>query len=115
MLGGLLVASSGGIHLYLWDVAYRHVATLGPLFLLQFITGVILAMALVVLRRGWVMAATLALMAGTLGGFLLALTVGLFGFTLEFVTGWATLSVVIEGTAVVVLVAAGSLLWRQTP
>ena len=35
VLTALAVAASGAIHLYLWDIAYRHVATLGPLFVVQ--------------------------------------------------------------------------------
>jgi hypothetical protein len=53
-------------------------------------------------------------MVGTLIGFVLVLTTGLFGFKLGFVSGWATLTVVAECMATVVLVTAGALLWRET-
>ncbi len=114
VLAGLLVASSGAIHLYLWNIAYRPVATLGPLFLVQFVSAVVVALALIVVRRGFVLVAAVGLMVGTLVGFVLVITTGLFGFKLGFVTGWATLSVVAESMAVFVLVATGTLLWRRT-
>jgi hypothetical protein len=114
ILAAALVVSSGAIHFYLWDIAYRHVATLGPLFLLQAISAVILALALVLLRWGVVIVAALGLMIGTLIGFVLVLTTGLFGFKLGFVSGWATLTLVAESLATVVLVTAGALLWRET-
>jgi hypothetical protein len=114
ILAALLVVSSGAIHFYLWDIAYRHVATLGPLFLVQGISAVIVAVALVLLRWGVVVVAALGLMVGTLIGFVLVLTTGLFGFKLGFVSGWATLTTVAECLATVVLVTTGALLWRET-
>ena len=47
---GLLVAS-GLIHLHLWDIAYRHVKTLDVLFLVQVAACLLLAIALLALRR----------------------------------------------------------------
>jgi hypothetical protein len=44
---GLLV-TSGLIHLHRWDIAYRHVKTLGPLFLVQVIAALLMAVALLV-------------------------------------------------------------------
>jgi hypothetical protein len=113
-LAALLVAGSGAIHYYLWDIAYRHVATIGPLFLLQGTSAVIVALALVTVGRGAVVAAALALMVGTLIGFALVLTTGLFGFTLGFVSGWAYLSLVVEATAIIMLSVAAYRLWRTT-
>ncbi len=83
------MVGSGLIHLYLWHLAYRHVATLGPLFLVQAIAGLVLAVALASARRGFLMVAGLGLMVGTIVGFILVTTVGLFGFTLTTITGWA--------------------------
>jgi hypothetical protein len=110
-LGAALVLVSGLVHLHLWDIAYRHVATLGPLFLTQFVLSVLGAVALVALRREIVVLAVAALMAGTLVGFVLALTTGLFGFKLGFVSGWADLALACEGGAVVLLSLAGGLTW----
>jgi hypothetical protein len=110
--GGLLVAS-GIIHLHLWDIAYRHVATLGPLFLVQAISAVVIAVAIVATRHILAVAAALALVAGTIVGFILARTVGIFGFKLPFSSGLANTVVIIEAVAVVTLSLTGALLWRR--
>jgi hypothetical protein len=94
---GLLV-TSGLIHVHLWDIAYRHVKTLDVLFLVQ----VVLCL-LVVLGAA-------ALMAGTIVGFALARTVGIFGFRLTFSSGLADTVLVVEAVAVVLLAVTG---WLQ--
>jgi hypothetical protein len=110
--GGLLVAS-GLIHLHLWDIAYRHVATLGPLFLVQAISALVIAVAIVATRHILAVAAGLALVVGTIIGFILARTVGIFGFKLPFSSGLANTVVIIEVVAVVTLSITGALLWRK--
>jgi predicted lipoprotein with Yx(FWY)xxD motif len=77
---GLLVAS-GAIHLDLYLTGYRTIPTIGPLFLLQVIAAFVLAAAILV-TGNWVAEAAGALFAvSVLGGYLLSLWVGLFGFT----------------------------------
>ena len=98
---GLLVAS-GLIHLYLWDIAYRHVNMLNSLFLLQ-VAACLAAAVLLVTRHRVVVVGAALLMAGTIVGFLLARTVGLFGFHLTFSSGLAYTVLVIEVVAVVLL------------
>src|SRR5690349_6052057 len=98
---GLLVAS-GLIHLHLWDIAYRHVKTLDVLFLVQVIVALLLAVALLT-RRVIVVLASLLLMAGTIVGFFLARSVGIFGFKLTFTSGLANTVLIIEIVAVVSL------------
>ena len=99
----VLMLCSGSIHIHLWDIAYRHVATLGPLFLVQAVAALVFAVVLVVTRVVAVALACMALMLGTLVGFILADTVGLFGFTLPVVTGWAYEALVTELASAVVL------------
>ena len=99
---GLLVAS-GLIHLHLWDIAYRHVHTLDVLFLVQVIVALLLAVALLLTRRVIVVLASLLLMAGTIVGFFLARSVGIFGFKLTFASGLANTVLIIEIVAVVLL------------
>ena len=52
-------------------------------------------------------------MAGTIVGFLLARTVGIFGFRLTFSSGVAYTVLVVEAAAVVLLVLTAWLLLRQ--
>ncbi len=110
-LTAVLVIVSGIVHLHLWDIAYRDVATLGPLFLVQAIAGLILGVALALWRRAVLALAALGLMAGTIVGFILVVTVGLFGFKLHDITGWAVLALVVEGLAVVLSATA---VWRMS-
>ena len=110
--GGLLVAS-GVIHLHLWDIAYRHVPTLGPLFLVQVVAAFVIAVAIVATRHLLAVAAGAALAAGTILGFILVRSVGLFGFKLGFSSGLANTVLVIEAVAVVMLCITGLLMWRS--
>jgi predicted lipoprotein with Yx(FWY)xxD motif len=85
---GLLIATAA-IHLDLYLTGYRTIATIGWLFLLQVIVAFALAVAVLVTplfaRSSWLpAAASAAAGAGfaiaTLGGYLLTVWVGLFGF-----------------------------------
>jgi len=77
--GGLLVAT-GAIHLDLYLTGYRSIPTIGWLFLLQVIAAFGLGVA-VLATGAWLAAAAGAGFAlATLGGYLLSLWIGLFGF-----------------------------------
>jgi hypothetical protein len=104
LLAAALMVVSGLDHLHLWDIAYRHVATLGPLFLVQTVAAFVGAVALVLTRLVVVMAASALLMLGTIVGFILAATVGLFGFTLPEVTWYADVALVSEALSALLLV-----------
>jgi len=103
---GLLVAS-GLIHLHLWDIAYRHVKTLDVLFLVQVAACLLLAIALLVTRHLLTVVAAWLLMAGTIVGFILARTVGIFGFKLTFSTGLANTVLAVEAAALIMLTITG--------
>jgi len=83
--GGLLIAT-GAIHLDLYLTGYRTIHVIGPLFLLQVIAAFALGLAVLAIGSRWPMASWLAATAGagfalaTLGGYLLSLWFGLFGF-----------------------------------
>jgi hypothetical protein len=109
---GLLV-TSGFIHLHFWNIAYRHVPTLGPLFLVQVIATLLTAIALVATRRLIVVAAAFLLMGGTIVGFILVRTVGLFGFKLGFTSGLAATVLVVEVIAMVMTAITAWLMTRN--
>jgi hypothetical protein len=109
---GLLVAS-GLIHLHLWDIAYRHVQTLDVLFLVQVVACLLAAVALLVTRHLLVVLGAAALMAGTMAGFLLARSVGIFGFHLTFSSGLAYTVLVVEAAALVMLGLTAALQLRR--
>src|SRR6185437_12499081 len=79
VLSALLLLTMGGIHLYL---ALKGAGSLGKPFWVNAVGGLVLAVAILVLRgRLLLLASALAtlFMAGTLLALVLALTVGLFG------------------------------------
>ena len=78
--GALLLAVSAGIHLDLYLTGYRKIPTIGWLFLLQVIVGFMLTIAALVTRGRLAAAASAALALSTLGAYLLAVWIGLFGF-----------------------------------
>ena len=108
-----LAATSGAIHLHLWADGYRTIPTIGPLFLFQGIAGVVLAVVLAASRRLLAALATAGFMVATIGGFLLSVYVGLFGFSDTLAAPWAGVSLVVEIVGTVVLVGGSVLvLWR---
>jgi predicted lipoprotein with Yx(FWY)xxD motif len=78
--GAGLLAATGAIHLDLYLTGYKNIPTIGVLFLLQVIAAFALAVA-VLWPGGRLIAAAGALFAAsTLGGYLLSIWFGLFGF-----------------------------------
>ena len=79
--GAALLIAAGAIHLDLYLTGYNSIPTIGPLFLLQIITAYLLAITIPLtgLRLAYLAGAGFGL--ATLGGYLLSLKVGLFGFT----------------------------------
>jgi predicted lipoprotein with Yx(FWY)xxD motif len=78
--GAMLLAVSAGIHLDLYLTGYRTIPTIGWLFLLQFIGGFTLAIAVLVTHSRLAVSASAAFALSTLSAYLLAVWVGLFGF-----------------------------------
>ena len=78
--GAALLAVSACIHLALYLTGYRSIPTIGWLFLLQVIVGFVLTLAALVTRSRLAAAASAALALSTLGAYLLAVWIGLFGF-----------------------------------
>jgi predicted lipoprotein with Yx(FWY)xxD motif len=106
---GLLIAT-GAIHLDLYLTGYRTIPTIGWLFLLQVIAAFGLGLAVLAIPSRLVIASRLAAAAGagfalaTLGGYLLSVWIGLFGFT-EVRTTAGIVAGVIEVAAFAVLAA----------
>jgi len=99
----------GGIHLYL--VLNGVGGVLGLLFVLNAVGAIVLAVAMVALRRGPLLVASvlsLLFMVGTLLALVLALTIGLFGIreTLDFQLVPTTLVVELIGTIVLMVTTA---------
>jgi predicted lipoprotein with Yx(FWY)xxD motif len=100
--GAGLLAATGATHLDLYLTGYKNIPTIGPLFLFQVIAAFVLALA-VLWPGGRLIAAAGALFAvSTLGGYLLSIWFGLFGFT-EVRTTAGIVSGLIEVAAFAVL------------
>jgi hypothetical protein len=82
-------------------------ALLWLLFLVQAAACLLAAVALLVTRWLLVVAGAAALMAGTIVGFVLARTVGIFGFHLTFSSGLANTVLIVEAAALVLLGLTG--------
>lgn len=106
---GLLIATAA-IHLDLYLTGYRTIPTIGWLFLLQVIAAFALGLAVLVIPGRLVIPSRLAAAAGagfalaTLGGYLLSVWIGLFGFK-EVRTTAGIAAGVVEVVAFVVLAA----------
>jgi hypothetical protein len=98
-----LLAWIGAVHLHLWLEGYRQIPTDGPLFLLDAVTGLVLAAILL----AWPAPLTGLLAAGytasTLGALLISLTVGLFGFRESISASFVTQSLIVESITVAAL------------
>jgi predicted lipoprotein with Yx(FWY)xxD motif len=110
LAGAGLLAATAAIHLDLYLTGYRSIPTIGWLFLLQVIAAFALAAAVLAtaFARGgglvprFVAAAGAGFAVATLGGYLLSLWIGLFGFR-EVRTTAGTVAGVIEVAAFAVL------------
>jgi predicted lipoprotein with Yx(FWY)xxD motif len=76
---GLLIAAAA-IHLDLYLTGYRTIPTIGWLFLLQLIVGFVLGLFVLATGSRLAAAAGAAFALSTLGGYLLSVQFGLFGF-----------------------------------
>ena len=100
--GAGLLAATGGIHLDLYLTGYRSIPVIGWLFLLQVIAAFGLALAVLASGSRLAAAAGAGFALSTLGGYLLSVWIGLFGFK-EVRTTAGIVAGVIEVAAFAVL------------
>lgn len=108
LAGAAMLAWMAWIHLHLWSSGYRHLHNVGPLFLVNFLAGVVVALAVVAVPVRWLPAVSLlgALLAGgTLAALALSVNHGLFGWK-DYLHGpFVELSIGVEAAAGAVLLA----------
>jgi len=108
LAGAGLLAATGAIHLDLYLTGYRSIPTIGWLFLLQVIAAFGLAALIVAMNSRLVAAAGAGFSISTLGGYLLSVWAGLFGFKEVRTTAGIVAGVVeVAALTVLALVAAG--------
>jgi hypothetical protein len=109
--GGLLLVWTAAVHFHLWAETdgYRSIPTIGPLFLLQSIVGLVIGVAVVVLRRVWAAVVGTGFALATLAGFLMSVSAGLFGFQDSWLAPYAKEAFAVEVAAAAVLLVAAAL------
>jgi hypothetical protein len=100
----------GYIHFHLWQsVGYRRIPTIGPLFLVQSVAGVVIGLVVMATRRVWAALLGAGFAVATLAGFLISVAYGLFDFKDSWSAPYAHLAFEIEIVSIVVLALAGVL------
>ena len=110
MLAAAAVLVSAAVHLYLWFDVFRHTDVVGPAFMLNAVGGTVIAILLVTWRHWIPLVLAVGFGASTLGAFLIAVSVGLFGVH-EHWTGWAVWTA--AASEVVAIVVAGTVLLQD--
>jgi hypothetical protein len=116
VVGAALLVACGWIHLHLWLDGYRDIPWIGPLFLANAVLAGLAALAVLLTPARWLPWASLLaglLQLGTLGGLLLSLTVGLFGFFESPSAPLVVQTILVEAAGFLVLAGYGATeLWR---
>ena len=118
VLGGIgagFLVWSGVIHLMLWSDGYKDISVIGPLFLVQGIATIVLAVVIVAFRWLALLAAGAVAGVATAVGLLLSVNVGLFGYTESLAVPYAELSLAVEFAAAFVLLVAACVLALAAP
>jgi predicted lipoprotein with Yx(FWY)xxD motif len=102
LTGAALLAVTAAIHLDLYLTGYRTIPTIGWLFLLQVIAAFLLAAAVGLTGNSIAAALGAGFALSTLGGYLLSIWIGLFGFR-EVRTTAGVVAAVVEVAAFAVL------------
>ena len=80
ILAAIAVLVSAYVHLYEWLNGFRHVHVIGPLFIVNIVAGVVIAVLLLTWKHWFAPFLAFGMGATTLGGFAIATTsAGLFG------------------------------------
>jgi hypothetical protein len=109
ILGALALLATGAIHLWLYlDRGYRFIPNIGVLFVLTAVACVLLTVALGLTRRVGIALLGAGFLLSVLGGYVLAATVGVFGFVESGQATAAWLAGVVEVGGAVALVAGAA-------
>jgi hypothetical protein len=98
-----LLGAMAWIHLHLWQTGYRHIPTIGPLFLAGVLAAAGVAAFLLARPSRLVGILALAVDAGILAALIGSINIGLFGFTESLEAPFVVESIVIETLAALAL------------
>jgi hypothetical protein len=111
IVGAGLLLGTAYIHLKLWNDGFRDIAWIGPLFMANVVLGALGALAMLFTPLRWLPWVAILgglLEIGTLGGLVLSLTVGLFGYH-ETWGGLVLPSIIVEAAGFLVLFGYGAI------
>jgi len=105
LAGAGLLGWISWVHWHLWQLGYKDIPTDGPFFLIDAISAILLAVALLAWRRPLTGLASAGFVLSTILGLVISLWVGLFGFHESISASYVVQSLVLESVAVVILTA----------
>jgi hypothetical protein len=115
-VAALAVLVSAYVHLREWLDGMRHVHVIGPLFVVNIVAGVVIAVLLFTWQHWLVPFLAFGFGASTLGGFALATTsAGLFGDHEKWQGSYVWLAAASEAVAIIAGLIALSREYRTTP
>ena len=100
------------IHRHLWTEGYRDIPAVGPLFLADAVRGFVLAAVLMVWPRPLAGLLEAGSMISTLGGLIIRLNFGLFGFRESSGASFVTKATMLEAVGAVALLAWAGAVWH---
>jgi hypothetical protein len=113
--GAVITLYSGYIHLQLWGrqpYPYSAIPTIGPLFLLQGIVGILLGVLVVATRRLFAVLLAAGFLVVSVAALVIDVEVGMFGFQDSWSVPYATSTLYWEIVgAVLLLIGAAALAW----
>jgi hypothetical protein len=101
------VLVSGAVHLKLWFDGFRYEDVVGPAFMVNAVAGLVIAVVLLWWRHWVPLFLAVAFGASTLGAFVLATTVGLFGLHEHWEGLYVWAAAVSEAVAIIAGLVAG--------
>ena len=101
VLTAIAVLVSGILHFDLWLDGFRDLSVIGPLFMLNAVAGVVIAVLVVVWRHWIPLFLAVGFGASTLGAFIISTTFGLFGINESWTGGPVWIAAISEAAAVV--------------
>jgi hypothetical protein len=110
-----LLSADGWVHLHLWQDGYRHIATIGPLFLVGAVSALVVATGLLVRPSRLIGTLGIGLVLGILAGLVASVNVGLFGFKESLSAPFAGESIALEIAAALTLAGWVALDFMKEP
>jgi hypothetical protein len=116
IVAAVAVLVSAYVHLYEWLNGFRHVHVIGPLFLVNIVAGVVIAVLLFTWQHWLAPFLAFGFGASTLGGFAIATTSsGLFGDHEKWQGSYVWIAAVSEAVTIIAGLLALSREYRATP